>query len=151
MLQLHWVEIPCIYLVKLALFKLNAVRCQYSLDSLIQMDGWIGLFLIKSATYPRLSHPQLLATNSRGQYRAPLPQTPTTEEDTCLASKLVKSTVTLSIKMLLRTVRPWVLRCGTQSLTCSRSYYADKVARIGSQPDKQSSEYQVCWFIANLS
>ncbi|TNM89490.1 hypothetical protein fugu_003724 [Takifugu bimaculatus] len=44
--------------------------------------------------------------------------------------------------MLLRTVRPWLLRGGSQSLTCSRFYYADKVARIGSQPDKQSSEYQ---------
>ncbi|TMS03552.1 Methylcrotonoyl-CoA carboxylase beta chain, mitochondrial [Larimichthys crocea] len=27
-------------------------------------------------------------------------------------------------------------------LACTRSYYADKVARLGSQPDKQSSEYQ---------
>ncbi|KAG7221369.1 hypothetical protein INR49_017245 [Caranx melampygus] len=44
--------------------------------------------------------------------------------------------------MLLQTVRPWLLRCRSLPLACSRPYYADKVARLGSQPDKQSSDYQ---------
>uniref|UniRef100_A0A665VXV3 methylcrotonoyl-CoA carboxylase n=1 Tax=Echeneis naucrates TaxID=173247 RepID=A0A665VXV3_ECHNA len=44
--------------------------------------------------------------------------------------------------MLLQTVRPWLVRCRSLPLACRRPYYADKVARLGSQPDKQSSEYQ---------
>uniref|UniRef100_A0AAQ6ADB5 Methylcrotonoyl-CoA carboxylase beta chain, mitochondrial n=1 Tax=Amphiprion ocellaris TaxID=80972 RepID=A0AAQ6ADB5_AMPOC len=44
--------------------------------------------------------------------------------------------------MLLQSVRPWLLRCRSLPLVCSRTYHADKVAPIGSQPDKLSSEYQ---------
>uniref|UniRef100_A0AAQ4QEI7 Methylcrotonoyl-CoA carboxylase beta chain, mitochondrial n=1 Tax=Gasterosteus aculeatus aculeatus TaxID=481459 RepID=A0AAQ4QEI7_GASAC len=44
--------------------------------------------------------------------------------------------------MLLRTAKPWLLRCRSLSPAYTRSYYADQVARLGSLPDKQSSEYQ---------
>ncbi|XP_033828981.1 methylcrotonoyl-CoA carboxylase beta chain, mitochondrial [Periophthalmus magnuspinnatus] len=64
--------------------------------------------------------------------------------------------------MLVRALRPWVrpglLHCRTLSVTLSvcpvspvslvspvssvRPYHADQVARLGSQPDKQSSDYQ---------
>uniref|UniRef100_A0A667ZMK2 methylcrotonoyl-CoA carboxylase n=1 Tax=Myripristis murdjan TaxID=586833 RepID=A0A667ZMK2_9TELE len=44
--------------------------------------------------------------------------------------------------MLLQTVRPWLLRCRNLPLAGTRPYYADKVARLGSQPDKQAPEYQ---------
>ncbi|XP_043966940.1 methylcrotonoyl-CoA carboxylase beta chain, mitochondrial [Gambusia affinis] len=44
--------------------------------------------------------------------------------------------------MLLQSVRPLLLRCRVLPLPCTRTYYADRVARLGSQPDKHSSEYQ---------
>ncbi|MED6235624.1 Methylcrotonoyl-CoA carboxylase beta chain, mitochondrial [Ataeniobius toweri] len=44
--------------------------------------------------------------------------------------------------MLLQSVRPWLHRCWVLPLSCTRTYYADRVARLGSQPDKQSPEYQ---------
>uniref|UniRef100_A0A669EQX3 methylcrotonoyl-CoA carboxylase n=2 Tax=Oreochromis TaxID=8139 RepID=A0A669EQX3_ORENI len=44
--------------------------------------------------------------------------------------------------MILQSFRPWLLRCRSLPLACTRAYHADKVARLGSQPDKQTSEYQ---------
>uniref|UniRef100_A0A3P9LYN8 methylcrotonoyl-CoA carboxylase n=1 Tax=Oryzias latipes TaxID=8090 RepID=A0A3P9LYN8_ORYLA len=45
--------------------------------------------------------------------------------------------------MLLQSIRPWLLRYSGLPMSCTRTYYADRVARLGSQPDKQSSDYQV--------
>uniref|UniRef100_A0AAX7SGA3 methylcrotonoyl-CoA carboxylase n=1 Tax=Astatotilapia calliptera TaxID=8154 RepID=A0AAX7SGA3_ASTCA len=44
--------------------------------------------------------------------------------------------------MILQSFKPWLLRCRSLPLACTRAYHADKVARLGSQPDKQTSEYQ---------
>ncbi|KAJ4942059.1 hypothetical protein JOQ06_011929 [Pogonophryne albipinna] len=44
--------------------------------------------------------------------------------------------------MLLQKVRPWFYRCRSLPLACTRSYHAETVARLGSQQDTQSSEYQ---------
>lgn len=72
---------------------------------------------------------------------------PTTEEvhlRVSLWTNKLHEQLNVIIKMLQRTARPWLLLCRSPTLGCARSYYADKVARLGSQPDKQSSEYQVC-------
>uniref|UniRef100_A0A8C5H4X7 Methylcrotonoyl-CoA carboxylase beta chain, mitochondrial n=1 Tax=Gouania willdenowi TaxID=441366 RepID=A0A8C5H4X7_GOUWI len=44
--------------------------------------------------------------------------------------------------MLLHSVRPFLLRCRSLPLASSRAYHADQVARLGTAPDKHSSEYQ---------
>lgn len=141
MLQLHWEEITCKYLVVLALFKLNTVSFQYSFELLLVCfklsvrQVWLQTFPSTTASYKQ-----------QGATSNPTPQNTVNRRRQLYAcfAVLLKILSPLALKMLLKTVRPWLLRCGTQSLTCSRFYYADKVARIGSQTDKQSPEYQVC-------